>query len=37
MSPHVRSTSDFFKIYVWHRGNQAALIDNIRADVFEPK
>lgn len=37
MSPNVRSSSDFFKIYVWHRGNQPAYIDNIKADVFEPK
>ncbi len=37
MSPNVRSSSDLFKIYVWNRGNQAVFIDNIRADVFEPK
>jgi hypothetical protein len=37
MSPNVRSSSDYFKIYFWHRGNQPVLIDNIKADVFEPK
>ena len=37
MSPHVRSSSDFFNIYFWHRGNHPILVDNIKADVFEPK
>ncbi|MFH1118806.1 MAG: hypothetical protein V1775_03215 [Bacteroidota bacterium] len=37
LTPHIRSGEDFFKIYVWHRGKTAILIDNLKADVFEPR
>lgn len=37
LTPNVRSRNDYFKVYVWNRGNAPVLIDNIKAEVFEPK
>lgn len=36
MTSNVRSTDDFFKIYMWHRGKAPVYIDNLKADAFEP-
>lgn len=37
ITPNVRSRDDFFRIYVWSRGKQPVYIDNLKADVYEPK
>ena len=37
LSPNIRSTSDYFKIHFFNRGKTPILVDNIKADVFEPK
>jgi len=37
ITPNVRSKNDRFKIYVWHRGKQPVYIDNLKADVYEPR
>lgn len=37
LTPNIRNKDDFFKIYVWHRGKSPVFIDNLKADVFEPR
>ena len=37
LTPNIRSNDDFFKIYIWHRGKSPVFIDNLKADVFEPR
>jgi len=37
LTPNIRSGNDFFKCYVWHRGKTPIQIDNLKADVFEPR
>lgn len=37
MTANVRDKNDKFKIYIWHRGKMPIYIDNLKADVFEPK
>jgi len=36
MTPEVRNKEDILKAYVWLRGQQAVLIDNLKVEVFEP-
>ncbi len=36
MTPLVRNENDFFKVYVWNRSKTPLLIDNLKADTFEP-
>ncbi len=37
MTPEVRSSKDLLKAYVWLRGQQPVIIDNVKVEVFEPK
>jgi hypothetical protein len=37
MTPEVRSKEDILKAYVWLRGQQPVLIDNLKVEVFEPE
>ena len=37
MTPNIRSKTDLFKIYVWNRSSAPIFIDNLKADVFEPR
>jgi len=37
LTQNLRSTKDRIKCHVWHRGKTPILIDNLKADVFEPK
>lgn len=37
MTNDVRSKHDKFKIYIWQRGKMPVYIDNLKADLFEPK
>jgi hypothetical protein len=36
MTPEVMNERDKLTIYVWHRGKQRILIDNLKIEVFEP-
>ncbi len=34
VTPEVRSTSDVFQVYLWHRGKQPIYLDHIEVSVF---
>jgi len=36
MTPNIRSTSDYFLVYVWNRSKSPVYIDNMKADAYEP-
>ena len=37
LTPEVRSEEDNLKIYLWHRGKQKIMIDDLRIHVYEPR
>ena len=37
LTPEVRSKEDNLKVYLWHRGQQKVLLDDLVIQVFEPK
>lgn len=37
LTPEIRRKRDKLYVYIWHRGNQKILIDDLKVEVFEPK
>ena len=36
LTPHIRSTDDKLKLYIWHRGKKKVYVDDIEIRIFEP-
>jgi hypothetical protein len=37
LTPPIRDARDRLKVYVWHRGKQPLLIDDLKLEVFSPR